>query len=92
MSVDSHEEAERRYRLACERLEAVRAAWEADGSPMMCPGSHGGLIAHPLLRELRAHELLVDKLESRVRPRRAGRPPSAVMGVELPPARMRRVK
>jgi hypothetical protein len=88
------DEAQVRYELACERLELVRAEWEAEGCPFTAPGNRGGTVEHTLHKVLRFQELLVDRLAQRVRPARLGRPPTSVPG--LPPPLetrpMRRVK
>lgn len=76
-------EAENRYRRAAERLEAIRGAWEAEGSPKMCEG-RGGPVVHPLLKEIRALEIVVDRLAARAKPGRVGRPPAAVPGIPEP--------
>jgi hypothetical protein len=87
-------EAEIRYRLAAERLEALRAQWEAQGSLFTMPGNRGGTVEHVLHKLLRLQEMLVDRLAQRGVPARVGRPPTSVPG--LPPPldepRVRRVK
>jgi hypothetical protein len=83
------DEAHTRYELACERLELVRAEWDAAGCPFTAPGNRGGTVEHTLHKVLRLQEMLVDRLAQRVRPARLGCPPSAVPG--LPPP-LERVK
>lgn len=84
------EDAERRYQEAVERRAAIREAWEADGSPLLAAGSTGQLVEHPLVRMLREHDLLVDRLAASARRRHAGPVPSAV--VQPSPAARRRRK
>jgi hypothetical protein len=85
------DEALIRYERACERLELLRAEWEAAGRPFTAPGNRGGTVEHTLHKVLRFQELLVDRLAQRVRPARMGRPPSAVPGLP-PPLEIRRAK
>ena len=77
------DEALTRYKLACERLEALRAEWEAAGAPFTMAGNRGGEVEHILHKVLRLQESLVDRLAQRGQPARVGRPPSAAPG--LPP-------
>ena len=77
-------DAEVRYQFARERLELLRAEWEAAGRPFVQLGSRGVGVEHPLHKVLRLHEVLVDRLAARARPGRAGRPPSAVPGIPPP--------
>jgi hypothetical protein len=94
MSADFAADVESRYLEAGARRDAIRDAWEADGAPLLSVGSTGQLVEHPLVRMLRDHDLLVDRLGQRMRPARMGRPPSAVPGLPAPLAepKMRRVK
>jgi hypothetical protein len=82
MTADIDSEAQERYRLACARLERVREAWEAADCPMTALSPRGVLGQHPLLKELRAHEHLVDRLYVHAKRSRMGRPPTAVMDFE----------
>jgi hypothetical protein len=47
-------------------------------------GSTGQLVEHPLVKMLRDHELLVDRLAARTKPSKLGRPPLAVPGIPAP--------
>jgi hypothetical protein len=87
-------EAEGRYADAVARRDAIRAAWEAEGSPLLAAGSTGQLVEHPFVKMLRLHDLLVDRLAHAVRKRHAGPEPSAVMKPsigESPTAKLRAV-
>jgi hypothetical protein len=44
----------------------------------------GQLVEHPLVKMLRDHDLLVDRLAARTKPSKLGRPPSAVPGIPPP--------
>ena len=82
-------EAEGRYADAVARRDAIAAAWRAEGEPLLDAGSTGQLVEHPLVKMLRHHDLLVDRLAARTKPTRLGRPPSAVPGIPPP---LQRVK
>lgn len=79
MSTDFSADAETRYLEAVSRRDAIRDAWEADGSPLLATGSTGQLVEHPLVKMLREHDLLVDRLGAAVRRRNRGPEPSAVL-------------
>ena len=89
MSVDFYAEAEDRYLEAVARRDAIRDAWEADGAPLLATGSTGQLVEHPLVKMLRDHDLLVDRLAAAVRTKHRGPAPSAVPGIPPP---LKRVK
>jgi hypothetical protein len=89
VSGDCFSEAEGRYREAVARRDAIAAAWTAEGEPLLAAGSTGQLVKHPLVKMLRDHDLLVDRLAARSRPSKMGRPPSAVPGIPPP---LKRVK
>jgi hypothetical protein len=93
-TADFPAEAEERYQDAVARRDAILAAWEAEGSPLLTTGSAGQLVVHPYVTMLRDHDLLIDKLAARARPGRPGRLPTAVPGLPPPIAkrRVRRVK
>ena len=95
MTTDFFEDAERRYLEAVTRRDAIRDAWEADGSRLLATGSTGQLVEHPYLKMLRDHDLLVDRLGAVVVPRRhRGPEPSAVVKAsigESPAAKLRAV-
>jgi hypothetical protein len=52
---------------AVARRDAIRDAWEAEGSPLLATGSTGQLVEHPYVKMLRDHDLLVDRLAAAVR-------------------------
>ena len=91
MSAEFFSEAEGRYREAAARREAIRGAWQADGSPLLAHGSTGQLVEHPYLRMLRDHDLLVDRLGQAVRKRHRGPVPSGVVKPS-PAAKLRAVR
>jgi hypothetical protein len=84
-----NDDAQLRYERACERLELVRAEWEAEERPFTAPGARGGTVEHALHKVLRLQEMVVDRLSQRVRPGLIGRPPVAVPGIPPP---LQRVK
>jgi len=88
---DFLEEAEARYQEAVARREAIARAWEDEGSPLLASGSTGQLVEHPLVKMLRDHDLLVDRLSAAARDRRRGRPPSAVI-TPSPASKLRAVR
>jgi hypothetical protein len=71
-------EAESRYVEAVARRDAIRDAWQAEGSPLLSQGSTGQLVEHPYLKMLRDHDLLVDRLGAVASRRHRGPEPSAV--------------
>jgi len=85
------EDAEGRYLEAVGRRDAIRDTWEAEGRPLLTSGSTGQLVEHPLVKMLRDHDLLVDRLSAAPRDRRRGRPPSAVISPS-PASKLRAVK
>jgi hypothetical protein len=87
---DFFAEAEARYREAGERRDAIRDQWEAEGSPLLATGSTGQLVEHPLVKMLREHDVLVDRLMQTTRKRNRGPEPSAVL--KPSPAAARRLK
>jgi hypothetical protein len=94
VSTDFFAEAENRYLEAVSRRDAIRDAWEADGSPLLATGSTGQLVEHPYLKMLREHDLLVDRLGAAVGRRHRGPEPSAVVRAsigESPAAKLRAV-
>jgi hypothetical protein len=87
-------EADGRYRDAVAHRDAIRMAWEAEGSPLLTSSSTGQLVEHPFVKMLRLHDVLVDRLAQTVRKRHAGPEPSAVMKPsigESPAAKLRAV-
>jgi hypothetical protein len=91
VSGDFFSEAENRYAEAVARRDAIRDAWEAEGAPLLATGSTGQLVEHPLVKMLRDHDLLVDKLGATVRKRHRGPEPSAVLKPS-PAAKLRAVR
>jgi hypothetical protein len=95
MGADLVAEAEARYRDAVERREAIRAQWVEEGSPLLSWGSTKQLVEHPLLKMLRDHDLLVDRLAVSARARHRGPEPSAVLQPsigESPAAKLRALR
>jgi hypothetical protein len=94
VSADFSTDAEIRYTEAVARRDAIRDAWEAEGSPLRATGSTGQLVEHPLVKMLRDHDLLVDRLGAAVRLRHRGPEPSAVLKPSIgksPAAKLRAV-
>lgn len=50
------------YEAAKERLDAIRAAWFAEGQPLVGEGSTGQLVEHALHRLLRDQEMATARL------------------------------
>jgi hypothetical protein len=84
-------ESENRYSEAVARRDAIQAAWEAEGSPLLAQGSTGQLVEHPYVKMLRDHDLLVDRLGVAFRKRHRGPEPSAVLKPS-PAAKLRAVR
>ncbi|MGZ4394531.1 MAG: hypothetical protein ACXVZ2_04115 [Gaiellaceae bacterium] len=82
-------DAEACYLAACERRHAIWSAWIAEDSPLLSVGSTGQPIEHPLVRMLRDHDLLVDRLAAAAKVRHRGPVPSAVPGLPAPLERVR---
>lgn len=87
-------DAEERYRAACERRDAIIAAWEAEGRPLTTTGSQGQLVEHPLVKQMIAHDRLCAQLGEVLRRKQPGRDPVAVVkaSVGKSPAAQRRSK
>lgn len=73
------------------RCEAIRSAWEAEGSPLLTTGSTGQLVEHPYVKMLREHDLLVDRLGAVGRKHHRGPQPSAVVKPS-PAAKLRAIR
>jgi hypothetical protein len=89
------DDAERLYLDALARRDAIRDAWQAEGRPLLSAGSTGQLVEHPLVKMLREHDVLVERLAGSLRRRHAGPQPSAVIVPsigESPAARLRAVR
>ena len=94
MDADFSADAEARYLEAVGRRDAIRDAWIAEGSPLLSQGSTGQLVEHPLLKMLRDHDLLVDRLGAVVSRRHRGPEPSGVVSASIgksPAAKLRAV-
>jgi hypothetical protein len=91
VSADFFSEAESRYADAVSRRDAIRDAWEAEGAPLLTTGSTGQLVEHPLVKMLREHDLLADRLGAVIRKRHRGPEPSAVV-TPSPAAKLRAVR
>ena len=94
MSADFFAEAENRYREAVARRDAIRDAWISLEEPLLATGSTGQLVEHPLLKMLRDHDVLADRLAVAVRKRNRGPEPSAVLKASIgksPAAKLRAV-
>ena len=88
-------EAEARYREAVERRDAIRDAWMAEESPLLAEGSTGQLVEHPLVKMLREHDLLVDRLARDARKSEMGRPATGVVRASIgksPASRLKAVR
>jgi hypothetical protein len=95
VTADFFADAENRYREAVERRDAILEAWKAEGEPLLATGSTGQLVEHPLVKMLRDHDLLVDRLTAAARKAHRGPEPSAILKPSLgksPAARLRAVK
>lgn len=79
MSTDFFADAESRYLEAVARRDAIRDAWIAEGSPLLTTGSTGQLVEHPLVKMLRDHDVLADRLAAVAGRRHRGPAPSAVL-------------
>jgi hypothetical protein len=91
VSGDFFSEAESRYAEAVARRDAIRDAWEAEGAPLLATGSTGQLVEHPLVKMLREHDLLADRLGAAMRKSHRGPQPSAVLKPS-PAAKLRAVR
>lgn len=78
-STDVELEEFERYEIARDRAAEIRAAWDAEGRPILFQGPRGGLRPHPLLSAVRAAEMHAHRLGMTLRKRPPGRPPVAVM-------------
>ena len=94
MSADFLADAEGRYLEAVARRDAIQAAWVEEGSPLLAAGSTGQLVEHPLVKMLREHDVLLDRLAVAARRRHRGPEPSAVLSPAIgasPAAKLRAV-
>ena len=86
MAADFSGEAEGRYREAAERRQAILEAWQKEGEPLLATGSTGQLVEHPLVKMLRDHDVLVDRLAGGLRKQHRGPEPSAVLKPSIGPS------
>jgi hypothetical protein len=86
VAADFSAEAEGRYQDAVARREAIAEAWRAEGEPLLATGSTGQLVEHPLVKMLREHDVLVDRLAAAARRRHRGPEPSAVLTPSIGPS------
>ena len=61
-SPDHLADAEARYEAAVKRRASIAKEWNALGLPLFGEGSAGQLVEHPLVRMLREHDGLLDRL------------------------------
>jgi hypothetical protein len=89
---DVFSDAEERYRFACERRQAIIAAWEAEGRPLVTAGSQGQLVEHPLVKQMHAADRLCQQLGEALRRKQPGPDPVAVVkaSVGISPAAKKR--
>jgi hypothetical protein len=95
MAADFPADAEGRYLEAAARRDAIRDAWQAEGEPLLATGSTGQLVEHPLVKMLRDHDVLVDRLAAAAKQRHRGPKPSAVLTPSIgrsPAAQLRQAK
>lgn len=86
-------DAEVRYRDACERRQVALEAWEAEGRPLLAPGSMGQPTEHPLVRQLNELDRLCDKLAQPLFPARTpGRKAVAVVAPAITPSPAARLR
>lgn len=77
--MDHEEQALKNYDEAVERYTAICQLWEMEGKPLLATGSTGQLVEHPLVKMMREHEILVQKLSATLRKTHRGPVPSAVI-------------
>lgn len=72
-------DAEGRYKAAIRRRNRLEREWRAQGRPLLQSGSRGQVQEHSLLRAIRDHDVLCDRLALALRKSHAGPEPSAVV-------------
>jgi hypothetical protein len=72
-------EALEAYEGAEERRQGIIAAWEEEGRPLISVGHTGQPVVHPLVKMINEAEVICDRLRQRVKPKRMGREPEAVI-------------
>lgn len=86
--MDHEEKALEVYEEAVGRRAEIIQLWEMEGKPLLTQGSTGQLVEHPLVKMIREHDALVQKLATDVRKTHRGPNPSAVIKPS-PAARLR---
>ena len=86
-SRDPEQDALEAYAQAEERRQAIIETWEEEGRPLLSVGHTGQPVIHPMLKALNEAEVIADRLRERVRTKRVGREPEAVIS----PYRRRRI-
>jgi hypothetical protein len=76
---DYEAEAITLYQEAMQRRKEIIVLWEKSGRPLLAVGSQGQEIEHPLVRMLRNHDLLIQKLAVDIKKAHSGPQPSAVI-------------
>jgi hypothetical protein len=76
---DPDHDALNAYEEAEERRQDIIEVWEAEGRPLTSVGHTGQPVAHPLMKLMAEWEVIADRLRERVRPKRPGREPTAVI-------------
>lgn len=92
---DPDGDAQARYASALARRQAIESEWRELGEPLMSTGSTGQLQEHPLVKMMREHDVLLDKLALPLRKRHDGPDPAGVVRAGIgksPAAKIRRVK
>jgi hypothetical protein len=85
------DESRRIYEEVVARRDAIRDAWLAEDCPLTSEGSTGQMVEHPLVKMLREHDALVEKLGKSLAPAHRGPAPRAVL-TPSPAAKLRSVK
>lgn len=86
------DDAEQRYRDAVALVEKLRAAWAAEGEPVLALGGSTGRapVPHPLVRMIQEAERDADKFAKAVKGRHSGPKATGVVGIaESPAAKLR---
>jgi len=94
VTADFSADAEGRYLDAVARRAAIQGEWVESGSPLLSAGSTGQLVEHPLVKMLRDHDVLVDRLAATARVRHRGPAPSGVLQPSIgasPAAKLRAI-
>jgi len=87
--MDQEADAITRYEEASARRAAIKELWDLEGSPLLSTGSQGQIVEHPLVKMLREHDLLVQKLSVDIKKSHRGPVPSAVIR-QSPAAKLRK--